>query len=82
MPVSLLYFFFNIRPSVLLSHLRGMTVSGLLQSVFVVEILYSFITHPVSENGGKRQHALNLKMSEEQCGESKAGSVVYQILLG
>ena len=58
-----------------------MTVSGLLQSVSVAEILYSFLTHPVSENRGKREH-LNLKMRQEQCGENKAGSIVYQILLG
>jgi len=80
--VRLYFFFFNILPSVLPSNLRGMTVSGLLQSVFVVDILYSFHSHPVSENGGKRQNVLNLKMREGQCGENKAGSVVYRILLG
>jgi hypothetical protein len=58
-----------------------MTVSGLLQSVSVAEILYSFFTHPVSENRGKIEH-LNLKMRQEQCGENKTGSIVYQILLG
>jgi len=58
-----------------------MTVSCLLHSVFAAEILYSFLTHPVSENRDKREH-LNLKMRQEQCAENKAGSVVYLILLG